>query len=377
MRETEWIPLVNVSGDAIPSYGVVIATGMDEDGNLEVDTPSADNETGAIILDAGAMQEDGYGQGSLANRTIVAYDERDGTPAAGEEWGVKSGEYRLREGYYGFRILGGASGGLVNAVRVAAAGGVSSWKEPVRVATTSAGTLSSSFENGDTVDGVTLVTGDRILVKNQASGSENGIRVVVASGTPARATDCDAASEFYGATVHVIEGTVNADTVWQCVTNPTITVDTTATVWELTSQPASGETLYSANTTIGTSWTDTTWDLAIPRAGTYDVCVEGFVQTTANVDGSGGTSVTMRWYNETTAAAITDSQAPMLHVAEGTTNKAHFFSKKRITLTAAATLRVEVHRANSGVSNSQLLGAVADGFGTNTVGRVSYVRVAP
>lgn len=83
------------------------------------------------------------------------------------------------------------------------------WKDPVRAATTAAGTLASSFENGDTIDGVALATGDRILVKNQASGSENGIYTVNASGAPTRAADASAFAELNGATVLVNNGTVN------------------------------------------------------------------------------------------------------------------------------------------------------------------------
>lgn len=82
-----------------------------------------------------------------------------------------------------------------------------SWKSAVRAATTAAGTLSSSFANGSTIDGVTLATGDRILVKNQATGSENGIYVVASSGAPTRATDADAGSEIVNASVYVSEGT--------------------------------------------------------------------------------------------------------------------------------------------------------------------------
>src|SRR3954452_5091097 len=73
------------------------------------------------------------------------------------------------------------------------------WKPSVRVATTAAGTLASSFANGSTVDGVTLATGDRILIKNQATASENGIYVVASSGAPTRAADADAGTELQGA----------------------------------------------------------------------------------------------------------------------------------------------------------------------------------
>src|SRR5690349_16467734 len=87
-----------------------------------------------------------------------------------------------------------------------------SWKQAVRAATTSAHTLATDYENGDIIDGVTLATGDRVLIKNQATASENGIYIVNASGAPARATDADSGAELVNASVYVSEGTANADT---------------------------------------------------------------------------------------------------------------------------------------------------------------------
>lgn len=105
-------------------------------------------------------------------------------------------------------------------------------KQSVRVATVSAGTLATSFENGDTVDGVVLATGDRILLKNQAAGAENGIYTVNASGAPTRATDANTSAKVTaGMLVVVTEGTVNADTVWLLSTNDAITLGTTALVF--------------------------------------------------------------------------------------------------------------------------------------------------
>jgi hypothetical protein len=105
-------------------------------------------------------------------------------------------------------------------------------KSFVDVATTIAGTLASSFANGQTVDGVTLTTGMRILIKNQADGTENGIYTVNASGAPTRATDADASSEFAnGALVGVRRGNAypigNGDSVWMLAndTPPTIGTD--------------------------------------------------------------------------------------------------------------------------------------------------------
>jgi len=104
------------------------------------------------------------------------------------------------------------------------------WKQTVIAATTAAGTLATDFENGDTIDGVVLATGDRILIKNQAAGAENGIYVVAASGAPTRAADADAGSELVSATVFVEQGTVNADLGFLC-TNNAITLGVTAIVF--------------------------------------------------------------------------------------------------------------------------------------------------
>lgn len=100
-------------------------------------------------------------------------------------------------------------------------------KEAVRAATTAAGTLATSFENGDTVDTVTLATGDRILIKNQATASENGIYTVNASGAPTRATDADSEGDIRGALVFVEEGSTNANSLWVLSTDAPITIGTT------------------------------------------------------------------------------------------------------------------------------------------------------
>lgn len=110
--------------------------------------------------------------------------------------------------------------------------GLLQWKASVRMATIAAGALASSFENGDVVDGVVLVTGDRILIKDQAAPAENGIYTVNASGAPTRATDFDTSPEILGAIVRVVEGTVNIRTTW-IVTAPitTFTVGVTPIAW--------------------------------------------------------------------------------------------------------------------------------------------------
>lgn len=106
------------------------------------------------------------------------------------------------------------------------------YKSPVRLATTAAGTLATDFENGDTLDTKTLVTGDRILIKNQADPVENGIYIVNISGAPTRATDADEPGELAGGmTVFVEDGDVNKDTGWVVTSDGSLTPGTDPILW--------------------------------------------------------------------------------------------------------------------------------------------------
>lgn len=105
-------------------------------------------------------------------------------------------------------------------------------KGSVRVATTTNGTLATAFSNGQTVDGVILATGNRILLKNQSTQAENGIYTVNASGAPTRATDMDVWIEVPGAFVAVEEGSANADTIWLCTANQGGTIGSTAVTFQ-------------------------------------------------------------------------------------------------------------------------------------------------
>jgi hypothetical protein len=87
--------------------------------------------------------------------------------------------------------------------------------EAARAATTENVNLASALENGDTLDGVTLATGNRVLVKNQTTKSQNGIYVVQASGAAVRAADYNSVPEVdAGDFVFVEAGTTNGKTGW-------------------------------------------------------------------------------------------------------------------------------------------------------------------
>lgn len=106
-------------------------------------------------------------------------------------------------------------------------------KRNVIAATTAALTLASDIETGDIIDGVTLVLEDRVLVKDQALGQENGIYRVQTAAPPIRVEDFDDALDMQESPVMipVLEGTANAGTVWIHTTTGAITVDTTPLIF--------------------------------------------------------------------------------------------------------------------------------------------------
>lgn len=116
-----------------------------------------------------------------------------------------------------------------------------------RVATTANIVISTALNSGDTIDGVVLADGDRVLVKNQTTGSENGIYVVDA--VPFRALDFDdGGTEVYaGVLVTVTEGTTNADTIWMLSTNNPITVGSTTLTFKALN---AGATAYATNSQV-------------------------------------------------------------------------------------------------------------------------------
>ncbi len=99
------------------------------------------------------------------------------------------------------------------------------WKQSVRVATTTNIILSGL----QTINGVTVATNDRVLVKNQTNTAENGI-YLASSSAWSRAPDANTPEELDGAAVFVRSGTVDADSAWIQV-NAIVTVGTTAVSW--------------------------------------------------------------------------------------------------------------------------------------------------
>ena len=105
----------------------------------------------------------------------------------------------------------------------------------VRVATTGNIVLSGA----QTIDGIALAAGNRVLVKNQTAGKENGI-YTVATGPWTRAVDANSTAKLAaGINVYVEEGAANGKTQWQMTNTGAVTLDTTAITFEKTGGPAS------------------------------------------------------------------------------------------------------------------------------------------
>lgn len=179
-----------------------------------------------------------------------------------------------------------------------------SWKQPVRVATTTNGSLANAFANGQTIDGAVLVTGNRILLKDQTNQTDNGIYTVAATGAPARATDADSSAELTAATVMVEQGTVNADKAFTQTTNSPV-LGTSNLVWA----QIGGGSSYSAGAGLSLS---TGVFAVVPGAGILadgtstrvDPNYPGLIKRYAADVGTTGTTVTMT-HNLATADHLT------------------------------------------------------------------------
>lgn len=190
------------------------------------------------------------------------------------------------------------------------------WKQPVVCATTTSGTLSTAFANGQTVDGITLATGDRILIKDQ--GDENGgIYIVAASGAPTRASDADSAAELVDAFIPVTKGTVNADKVYK-VTNDTITLESTTITFVSVALTSGAQTIAGAKTfssaitaSAGVSSAD---HLTMTNAAKGVVLKQGANGKCGTFVCNGTTPVTVN----NTSIAITDTIVISLNTVGGT-----------------------------------------------------------
>jgi hypothetical protein len=180
-------------------------------------------------------------------------------------------------------------------------------KQSVKAAsTTNIATLSGTM----TIDGVALVAGDRVLVKEQSTASANGV-YVVAAGTWTRAADMNAWDELVSAYLFVEQGTVNADMGFLCTVDPGGTLGTTAVTFVQFS--GAGQVVAGA----GLTRTGNTLDVVTASSARIVVSADSIDLATTGVGAGTYRSVTVDTYGRVTAGSnpttltgygITDAQ---------------------------------------------------------------------
>ena len=147
-----------------------------------------------------------------------------------------------------------------------------------RVASTANVNISTGLENGDTLDGVTLVTGNRVLLKDQSTASQNGLYIVVASGAASRDTEFDIISELAGQLILVSEGTTHADDLFLCTTDTSATLGSSSISY-VQVFPSSGGTVTSVAVADSGSSEFTVTGSPITSSGTISLAVNSIAAT--------------------------------------------------------------------------------------------------
>jgi hypothetical protein len=272
-------------------------------------------------------------------------------------------------------------------------------KQSVRAATTAAVNLTNELEAGDTIDtNVVLVAGDRVLVKNQGTASENGIYVVQSSGAAVRATDAngtaDTGTVSGGTFTFVEEGAVNADSGWVVSTNGAITVGTDPMNWVQFSGAGQviagdgltkdGNTLNVGGTTDRITVTANAVDIASTYAGQNTITTLGTITTgtwngtdIAVADGgtgSGTASGARTNLAETSSSGLTTSTPVLARIAKqgcaasaagvSTTTVTHNFGTTDVMVqiyevATGATVFGDVSRSNGNTISVVLNGTIS------------------
>ena len=274
-------------------------------------------------------------------------------------------------------------------------------KQSVRVATTTAILLASGLEAGDVIDGVTLVAGDRVLVKDQGSASENGIYVAVASGAASRSSDANGTADTGelkpGTFTFVEEGTVNSDKGFVVSTNGTITIGSTSIAWTQFSGAGSftaGDGLSQSGNTINvnvtanrTAITADAIDIASTYVGQSSITTLGTITTgvwngtdIAVADGGTGSSTAAGARTNlgiaTSAGTATTSTPALARIAKqacaasaagtSSTTVTHLFNSTDVIVqiyevSSGATVIGDVVRTNADTVTVTLLGTITAG----------------
>lgn len=230
-------------------------------------------------------------------------------------------------------------------------------KESVRAATTGNVTLSGL----QTVDGVALAAGDRVLVKQQSTAAENGI-YRAAAGAWARAPDADSNAEVTsGMYVFVEDGTANASAGWVLATRNPIALGTTAlsfVQFNGLGQVSAGTGLAKSGNTIGLANTAVT--PAAYGSGTQTptfsvdaqgrLIAAGTVTTAPSWNNVADRPTTLGGYGITDAAPAGHSHA--LAIGDGSIQKLTVATNERLDLVAGSNVSLSYNDAGNAITIS-------------------------
>lgn len=201
-----------------------------------------------------------------------------GVPASGDHKPIKAD----------VRAFAGIVEGRIDDIKATALTGVRFLTQTIRVRSTANVVLASALKNGDTLNGVTLATGDYVFLGSQTAPAENGIYTVVASGAASRATFADSAAELARVGFVIMAGTVGAGERWTLPLDAAaITVGTTA----LNFAPLGIEVSYATAINARLDLTDA--DVKLVRQSTLgvfqapQVTIDGFVADPIRVSSDG------------------------------------------------------------------------------------------
>ena len=203
-----------------------------------------------------------------------------------------------------------------------------------RVATTGNVDLSADLQNGDTIDGITLATGNKVLVKSQTDATENGIYDVVASGTANRNSSYNTVEELAGQLVIVQEGSTNADKFFLCTTDNSGSIGSVDIVFTVVVPSNQGDVTLNGVQTL------TNKTLTSPVISEIVSVSNGNISVLPN--GSG--KVLLDGNGSTGGVAVTDGNID-IRSSTGAVSKVKFYCE--VNNAHAQTLQAQPHSAGS------------------------------
>jgi hypothetical protein len=249
-----------------------------------------------------------------------------------------------------------------------------------RLATTANLDLATDLENGDTLDGVSLVTGNKILVKDQTNQTQNGIYIVPASGAASRDPDFDTVAELAGQLVIIQEGSTNADKIYLCTTDNSGSIGSVNITFSQV-QPQFTGTVSSVAVADAGSSEFTVSGSPITSSGTITLAVNSI---DASKIGNGDVSNTeLSYVNGVTSAIQTQINGKLANVVEDTTpqlggnldvntNSIVSTSNGNIAITPNGTGSVVI----DGLSHPQADGSAGQFLKTDGSGNLSFDTVS-